>query len=356
MLYRTDDFPLERIPAPLLEWYRKNKRDLPWRMEGSAYHTWVSEIMLQQTRVEAVKGYYTRFMQALPDVYALAACDEDKLMKLWEGLGYYSRARNLQKAAKQVVEEYGCTFPSTAQELKKLAGIGAYTAGAISSIAFGNPAPAVDGNVFRVLSRLMCNATPIDEPDYRNYLEQRLLAVYPPKGRDCGDFTQALMELGALVCKPTSPACEGCPLKGLCRAKASGTQTEFPVKKQKPPKKEQRLFVFLIETPNGLCIRKREKGVLKGTYEFPSIEAEVGLTPEKALKDWGVSSFTLCKEGFYTHIFTHIRWEMLVYHVRTETQPFTAYPLAEIQEKVSLPTAFKQCLSLLNTEKIGEIR
>lgn len=351
MLYRTDDFPLERIPAPLLGWYREHKRDLPWRVEGSAYHTWVSEIMLQQTRVEAVKGYYTRFMQALPDVYALAACDEDKLMKLWEGLGYYSRARNLQKAARQVVEEYGGVFPSEVEALTRLAGIGTYTAGAISSIAFGMRAPAVDGNVFRVLSRLMCNATPIDEPNYRKYLEERLLAVYPPKGRDCGDFTQALMELGALVCKPTSPSCEECPLQGLCRAKASGTQTEFPVKKQKPPKKEQRLFVFLIETPNGFCVRKREKGVLKGTYEFPSVEAELGLTPEQALQRLGVASFTLCKEGLYTHIFTHIRWEMLVYHVQTEAAPFTAYPLAEIQEKVSLPTAFRQCLTLINNRE-----
>ena len=347
MLYRTDDFPFERIPAPLLEWYRQNKRDLPWRVEASPYHTWISEIMLQQTRVEAAKDYYIRFLQALPDVYALASCDEDKLMKLWEGLGYYSRARNLQKAAKQVVQEYNGVFPSELQDLKKLAGIGDYTAGAISSIAFGNRTPAVDGNVFRVLSRLTCNPTPIDEPDYRKYLEEKLGKVYPPKGRACGDFTQALMELGALICKPTSPDCEGCPVQGLCRAKAAGMQTEFPVKKRKPPKKEQRLFVFLIETPNGICVRKRTKGVLKDSYEFPSVEAEDGLTVEKALKGLGVSAFTLCKEGVYTHIFTHIRWEMAVYHVRTETQPFTAYPLAEIEEKISLPTAFRQCLSLL---------
>lgn len=352
MLYKTDDFAFERIPAPLLEWYRANKRDLPWRVESSPYHTWISEIMLQQTRVEAAKGYYTRFLQALPDVYALASCDEDKLMKLWEGLGYYSRARNLQKAAKQIVQEHGGVFPSELQALKKLAGIGDYTAGAISSIAFGNRTPAVDGNVFRVISRLTCNPTPIDEPDYRKYLEEKLGEIYPPKGRDCGDFTQALMELGALVCKPTSPSCEECPLQELCRAKAAGAQIEFPVKKQKPPKKEQRLFVFLIETPNGICVRKREKGVLKDSYEFPSVEAEPDLTMEKALEGLGVSSFTLCKEGAYTHIFTHIRWEMLVYYVRTEAQPFTAYPLAEIQEKISLPTAFRQCLSL--AMKIGE--
>jgi A/G-specific adenine glycosylase len=308
--------------------------------------------MLQQTRVEAVKGYYARFMAALPDVYALAACDEDRLMKLWEGLGYYSRARNLQKAAKQIVEEYGGVFPAEADKLQKLAGVGAYTAGAISSIAFGKRAPAVDGNVFRVLSRLMQNPTPIDLPEYRKYLEERLLSVYPQEGADSRDFTQALMELGALVCKPTSPDCDGCPLAALCKARKSGAQTGFPVKKEKPPKREQRLFVFLIETPNGFCIRKREKGVLKGTYEFPSVEAEVGLTPENALKEWGVSAFTLCGEQRYTHIFTHIRWEMLAYHVRTEAQPFAAYPLDEIIEKISLPTAFRQCLSLVM--KTGE--
>ena len=177
MLIKTDDFALERIPAPLLLWYREHKRDLPWRNQGSPYTTWLSEIMLQQTRVEAVKGYFERFVKALPDVYALAACDEDKLLKLWEGLGYYSRARNLQKAAQQIVEEHGGVFPTEPDELKKLAGVGDYTAGAIASIAFGKRAPAVDGNVFRVLSRLMRNPTPIDEPKYREYLEDRKSVV-----------------------------------------------------------------------------------------------------------------------------------------------------------------------------------
>ncbi len=347
MVFKTDDFALECVPAPLLLWYREHKRDLPWRKSGAPYTTWLSEIMLQQTRVEAVKGYFERFVAVLPDVYALAACDEDRLMKLWEGLGYYSRARNLQKAAKQIVEEYGGVFPSDPKELKKLAGVGDYTAGAIASIAFGKRAPAVDGNVFRVLSRLMKNPTPIDEPKYREYLENRLLAVYPSEGEDSADFTQSLMELGALVCKPTSPACYACPLKGLCRAEKDGSQTAYPVKKEKSPKREERLFVFLIETPQGICVRKREKGVLKGVYEFPSVIAEVGLTPENALKEWGVSEFTLCAEQKYTHIFTHIRWEMLAYRVQAENAPFERYTLAELEEKISLPTAFRQCLTLI---------
>lgn len=303
--------------------------------------------MLQQTRVEAVKGYFERFLSALPNVRALAECDDEILMKLWEGLGYYSRARNLKKAAKQIVEEYGGEFPSSVADLKKLAGVGDYTAGAIASIAFGKRAPAVDGNVFRVLSRLMKNATPIDEPAYRTYLEEKLMEIYPSEGADCSDFTQALMELGALICKPASPECASCPLQAICRAAADGSQAEYPVKKQKPAKREEKLLVFLIQTPSGLCVRKRESGVLKGSYEFPSHVLQAEETPEKVLNDWGVSEFTLCKQKKYTHIFTHIRWEMLAVLVRAEKAPFEAYSLAEIEGKIALPTAFRQCLTLV---------
>ena len=346
-LQKTDEFPLELVPAPLLEWYRANCRTLAWRENIHPYKTWVSEIMLQQTRVEAAKDYFDRFLSALPTVQDLAECDEDKLLKLWEGLGYYSRARNMQKAAKQVVNDYGGEFPSDVEKLKKLAGVGDYTAGAIASIAFGKRAPAVDGNVFRVLSRLMANPTSIEEPAYRKYLEERLLAVYPQEGKDCSDFTQALMELGALVCKPTSPDCGVCPLAHLCEASKKGRQTDFPVKKEKPAKKEERLYVFLISTPKGICIRKREKGVLKGTYEFPSVLISDGLTPEKTLKEWGMSEFKLLSHKKYTHIFTHIRWEMETYLVEAMDAPFQAYSLQEIEEEISLPTAFKQCLKLI---------
>ncbi|MBO5363188.1 MAG: A/G-specific adenine glycosylase [Clostridia bacterium] len=347
MLIKTDNFPFERIPAPLLFWYRANCRSLAWRENISPYKTWVSEIMLQQTRVEAAKSYFERFMLALPTVYDLAVCEEDKLLKLWEGLGYYSRVRNMQKAARQIVQEYGGEFPAEPEKLKILAGVGDYTAGAIASIAFGKRAPAVDGNVFRVLSRLTENPTPIDEPLYKKYLEERLLAVYPEEGKDCSDFTQALMELGALICKPTAPDCSRCPLNEICKANEHGTQTDFPVKKAKPTKKEERLLVFLIRTPKGICVRKRETGVLKGTYEFPSVPVSGEETPENILKGWGVSAFTLKKEKNYKHIFTHIRWDMAAYLVEADDAPFEAYPLAEIEEKISLPTAFKQCLSIL---------
>lgn len=351
ILQKTDDFPFERIPAPLLEWYRANCRELAWRENISPYKTWVSEIMLQQTRVEAAKSYFDRFLAALPTVQDLAFCDEDRLLKLWEGLGYYSRVRNMQKAAKQVVEEYGGQFPSDVEKLKKLSGIGDYTAGAIASIAFGKRAPAVDGNVFRVLSRLMANPTPIDQPLYRKYLEDRLLAVYPPEGKDCSDFTQALMELGALVCKPTSPDCDLCPLKAFCEARKLGKQSEFPVKKEKPAKKEEKLLVFVISTPKGVAVRKREKGVLKGTYEFPSVLLVEGDSPEKVLNEWGMSAFNIVHQKKYTHVFTHIRWEMDAYLVETNAAPFEVYSLAELEEKISLPTAFKQCLSLIKIKE-----
>ena len=349
-LIKTDDFALEQVPAPLLEWYRANCRALSWRENISPYKTWVSEIMLQQTRVEAAKSYFERFLSALPTVQDLATCDEDTLLKLWEGLGYYSRVRNMQRAAKQVVEEYGGVFPSDVEKLKKLAGVGDYTAGAIASIAFGKRAPAVDGNVFRVLSRLMANPTPIDEPLYRKYLEERLLAVYPAEGKDCSDFTQALMELGALVCKPTSPDCDGCPLKEFCVAKRKGVQTDFPVKKIKPTKREETLLVFLIRSSKGICVRKRETGVLKGTYEFPSVVYQDGQTAEKFLKEWGMSAFNVVSKRKYTHIFTHIKWEMQTYLIdleKAEETPFEAYSLEEIEEKISLPTAFRQCLSMI---------
>ncbi len=338
-------FDFHLIPAPLLSWYKQNKRDLPWRESPTPYRVWVSEIMLQQTRVEAVKEYYARFMQALPTVEALAECEEEKLLKLWEGLGYYSRARNLQRAAKRIVSAYGGEFPSDMEALKSLPGIGSYTAGAIASIAFGQPVAAVDGNVFRVAARLEENSTPIDKPAYRKYLEGALSAVYP-KG-ECSAFTQSLFELGALVCKPQSPDCERCPLEKLCGARRRGTQSEFPVMPQKKEKRKERVAVFLIETPEGFCIRRRESGVLKGMNEFPSEVLLEGEAPEKVLNEWGMSAFTEVKRKKYTHIFTHIRWEIECIWVRVDTAPFDAYSLEELEESISLPTAFKQCLGIL---------
>ncbi len=340
------EFDFQRIPAPLLSWYRQNKRTLAWRNDPTPYHVWVSEIMLQQTRVEAVKGYYARFLEALPTVQALAVCPEEKLLKLWEGLGYYSRARNLQKTAKIIVEEYGGEFPDDMETLKKLPGIGNYTAGAISSIAFGKRAAAVDGNVFRVAARLEENPTVISLPAYRKYLEETLTAAYPPEGKGCADFTQSLFELGALVCKPQSPECHRCPLTALCRSYQAGTQADYPVLPQKKEKRRQRVYVFLLETDTGFCIRKRTEGVLKGMNEFPSVVVEEE-TPEEVLKEWGITVFVEKARREFTHVFTHIRWDMLCIWGRTEGAPFASASLAEIEESVSLPTAFKQCLKMI---------
>ena len=346
-MQNLDLFDFQRIPAPLLSWYRANKRSLPWRENPTPYRVWVSEIMLQQTRVEAVKEYYARFMRELPTVEALAACEEEKLLKLWEGLGYYSRARNLQKAAKLLVSVYGGEFPSDIESLKSLPGVGSYTAGAIASIAFGKRVAAVDGNVFRVAARLEENPTPIDKPAYRKYLEERISAVYPEEGKACAEFTQSLFELGALVCKPQSPDCKNCPLNSLCRANQKGTQALFPVMPEKRGKRHERVGVFLIETPSGFCIRRREEGVLKGMNEFPSALLSEGETPEKILNEWGMSAFTEVKRKKYVHIFTHIRWDIECVWVRAEDAPFDAYALDEIEESISLPTAFKQCLGIL---------
>ena len=344
------NFDFHQILAPLLSWYGENKRTLPWRENPTPYRVWVSEIMLQQTRVEAVKDYYARFMQALPTIEDLAGCEEERLLKLWEGLGYYSRARNLQKTAKRLVQYYGGEFPRDSKELTALPGIGSYTAGAIASIAFGLPTPAVDGNVFRVASRLEENPTPISDPKYRKYLEKTLAEVYPEAGEQCSAFTQSLFELGALICKPKTPDCEACPLAGLCRAKQNGTQGEFPVVPAKKPKRAEKVYAFCIQTPQGVCIRRRETGVLKGLNEFPSKVITDGETPENILNEWGIYEFTEVKRKEYTHIFTHIRWDITCIWIKTDSAPFDAYSLSEIKESISLPTAFRQCLGILNGE------
>lgn len=347
---KQEQFDFHQIPAPLLSWYAQNKRQLPWRENPTPYRVWVSEIMLQQTRVEAVKEYYARFMNALPTVADLAACEEEKLLKLWEGLGYYSRARNLQKAAKQILSTYGGAFPSDYETLKGLPGIGSYTAGAIASIAYGKPIAAVDGNVFRVASRLEENESVISDPKYRRYLEEKLSAVYPESGKECSAFTQSLFELGALLCKPQNPECEKCPLKKICLANIHGTQSRFPVLPEKKAKRVEEVYVFLIETPSGFCIRRREAGVLRGMNEFPSAVVVNGETTENILNEWGMYEFTELDRRKFTHIFTHIRWNMTCLHVRVDSAPFDAYSLEEIEESVSLPTAFKQCLSMLKKE------
>ena len=333
----------QQIPAPLIAWYQSCKRDLPWRINPTPYRVWVSEIMLQQTRVEAVKEYYLRFLEALPSVEDLAFCKEDRLLKLWEGLGYYSRVRNMQKTAKRIVE-LG-EFPSAWKDLCFLPGIGEYTAGAISSIAFKKRVAAVDGNVMRVLSRYAENPTDISSPAYKRYLKERLEEIYPEEGELCSDFTQALMELGAMICTPQVYRCEECPLKQGCKSYSNGTQKLYPVIPQKREKKKEKLFVFFMELEGKICVHKREKGVLKGMYEFPSCKWQEGGI-EEVLKGWGIEEFQLLGKKKYSHVFTHIEWDMECYHLKIKNAPFPTYTREEIEKNLSLPTAFKQIFSI----------
>lgn len=299
------DQKLARLPSLLLPWYDKNRRDLPWRENTDPYRVWVSEIMLQQTRVEAAKEHYIRFVRALPDVRALADCPEDRLFKLWEGLGYYSRARNLQRAAKIVAAD---GFPQDAAGWRALPGVGSYTAGAICSICYGLPTPAVDGNVVRVLSRLLGDGRP--QGELRAAFERELAPAYP---RDrCGDFTQSLMELGATVCLPSSPLCLACPLLPLCETKGDA----LPAREKKAERRKTAVTLLLFSDGQRLALCRRREGVLRGMYCFFCIEA--ALTPEQVrgfLAAAGLRGFCVGEAERHRHVFTHIEWEMTAYPV-----------------------------------------
>jgi A/G-specific adenine glycosylase len=252
----------------------------------------------------------------------------------------------LQKAAKQIVFNFDGEFPDDIKTLQTLAGVGAYTAGAIASIAFGKRAAAVDGNVLRVVSRLLENPTPINDIAYRKKLEETLTDIYPPEGETCARFTQSLFELGALICKPRSPECTACPLSALCQANRHSTQALFPVQPVKKAKREEDVYVFLIQTDGGFCIRRRENGVLKGMNEFPSKVTD-GESPSAVLDEWGIYDYQEIKRKRFTHIFTHIRWDITCIWIRTASAPFDTYTIEEIRENISLPTAFKQCLQTI---------
>ena len=266
------DFLYKTLPEILIPWYFKHARDLPWRKDREPYHVWLSEIMLQQTRVEAVKGYYTRFLKEFPTIADLAEADEDRLLKLWEGLGYYNRVRNMQKAAIQVMEEHGGKLPADYEKLLKLKGIGSYTAGAIASIAYQIPVPAVDGNVFRILTRVAADDTDIMKPSFRTLLEKELREVM--QGMEMpGAFNQALMELGATVCVPNgAPLCEQCPWNSLCLARKEGRIAELPVRTKAKARRIEKRTVLVIRDNDKVAIRKRpEKGLLAGLYELPNV-------------------------------------------------------------------------------------
>ncbi len=332
-----------KLPGALLPWYQAHKRDLPWRQDKEAYHVWLSEIMLQQTRVEAVKGYYTRFLQALPTVESLANANEELLLKLWEGLGYYSRVRNLQKAAKTVMEEYGGVFPREHKAVLALSGIGEYTAGAICSIAFDQPTPAVDGNVLRVISRLTADETPIDLPAYKAQVQQRLKEVYPPRA---GDFTQALMELGATVCGPNRvPDCENCPCKAFCIGHQTGLAPSLPVKLPKKGRRTEEKTVFIFCADGRYALQKRPgKGLLAGLWQFPEAPGILDISEAmEAARKMGVKVLDIRRQVDKTHIFTHIQWNMRGIYADAEPGGDFVWLTAEqIEAETALPTAYRQ--------------
>ncbi len=346
----------EQLVEALLSWYPEHKRDLPWRKDREPYHVWLSEIMLQQTRVEAVKEYYKRFLAALPTIEALAQVEEDELLKLWEGLGYYNRARNLKKAAGMVMEQFHGAFPDTYEEIRSLAGIGDYTAGAIGSICFDLPTPAVDGNVLRVYTRVMEDASNIDKQTTKRAVRDALATVYPIG--QCGSMTQALMEVGATVCVPNgAPRCEQCPLAGICLAYEHGTWSQYPVRAEKKARRKEDKTVLLLQCGERIAVRKRPaNGLLSGLWEFPNVEGH--LNQQQAADtatDWKTQPTQIQLEYQYTHIFSHVEWRMTAYYLlcRQMNPEFQWVTLEEMQEKVPIPSAFRPFLELLDREKSG---
>lgn len=345
---------MKETAKPLVEWFRKNKRDLPWRERMDAYRVWISEIMLQQTRVEAVKPYYERFLKALPDVRALAGVSEDRLLKLWEGLGYYNRARNLKYAACQIIEEYGGKFPETYEEIRSLKGIGSYTAGAISSFVYNIPKPAVDGNVLRVVSRITADDSDIAKAGTKSKIEKEIEEVIP---RDAaGDFNQSLIELGAVVCLPNGePRCGSCPVSHLCLAHEQGRETEFPVKKKAKKRRIENRTVLLFRDAQKTAIRKRPaKGLLAGMYEFPNREGR--MTYDEVVgygKSLGLTPVRIRKLGNAKHIFSHVEWHMTGYEIlvdeleksmadeNKEKGNIIFAEIRQLQEEYPIPSAFE---------------
>lgn len=335
---------LSQLPDALLGWYERSKRDLPWRRDREPYHIWVSEIMLQQTRVEAVRGYYTRFLTALPTVDSLASADDELLHKLWEGLGYYSRVKNLKKAACVIVEKHGGSFPTVYGDVLALPGIGEYTAGAICSIAYDQPTPAVDGNVLRVISRLTDDALPVDTPAFKKAVQERLSAVYP---RQAGDFTQALMELGATVCGPNrKPDCTGCPCNGFCLGYKRGTAEQLPVKTPKRQRKTEERTVFILSCDGSYALQKRPpKGLLADLWQFPNIFNKLDMEAAIAeVEKMGLKPKELLRTVERRHIFTHIEWQMrgIYMEVTDNNSAFTWMTAEQIEREAALPTAFRQ--------------
>lgn len=333
--------PLELLPVPLLEWFGEHARVLPWRSDPTPYHVWVSEIMLQQTRVAAVLDYYKRFMSAVPTVADLACLPEEHLMKLWQGLGYYNRARNLQKAARQIMDRFGGVFPNNYEDIRSLAGVGDYTAGAIASIAFGLPVPAVDGNVLRVVSRVNGDDSDITLTTTKNRVRAQLERIIPVQ--EASRFNQGMMELGATVCLPNgAPLCDQCPARDFCRAHLEDRTSSLPVKAPKKERRVEERVVFLIFHEGQVALRQRaKKGLLAGLWEFPNEPAPA----MSALSQWNVQARDMSLAGTGRHIFTHIEWHMTAYTVQAENdalpEGWVWVNRNDLERQYAVPNAFQ---------------
>lgn len=349
---KDNSLKTNHFSGKLLDWYDKNMRILPWRTDPTPYHVWLSEIMLQQTRVEAVRSYYARFLEALPTIEALAKADEDLCTKLWQGLGYYSRVRNLHRAAEQIMEEYDGVMPDTSRELQKLAGIGPYTAAAIASICFDERIPAIDGNLLRVFSRM----TGYDKDIRSSAAKTAAKAFYDdifPLER-CGDFNQALMDLGACICLPNgTPLCRKCPWATHCRAYAEGTCHKLPVGTSKAPRAIEHKTVFLIYYRGGLVLRRRpEKGLLAGLYEYPNTDGTLDSSEIASyLRTLGFSAVQTRPLPDAKHIFTHKEWHMTGWEILAdEWEDFASgepkdhdlflASASDLRDVYSIPSAF----------------
>lgn len=361
-----DNYDLNQLIHPLQAWFQGNARVLPWRENPIAYYVWISEIMLQQTRVEAVKPYFDRFIRELPDVKALAECPEDKLLKLWEGLGYYNRVRNLKIAANQILDEYDGVIPSDYVELLKLKGIGNYTAGAIASIAYGKPVPAVDGNVLRVISRVTADDSDIMKQSVRTHMEEKLLELMNSTTEVTNKvipsiFNQALMELGATVCLPNgAPRCEVCPWHDLCEARKQNRIAELPVKSKAKARRIEEKTVFIVKDGERLALHKRpKKGLLAGLYELPNAEGH--MTEEEVLhyiKGKGYAPIRIQPVGDAKHIFSHVEWHMKGYVVFLQASEYEAnakqvsewifVDVEETKDNYAIPSAFVKYTEYLN--------
>lgn len=331
---------------PLLDWYDKNQRDLPWRRTRDPYRIWVSEIMLQQTRVGAVLEHYLAWMEALPTVEDLAAVEEERLMKLWQGLGYYSRARNLQKAAQYIVNDLGGRFPDAYEALLALPGVGDYTAGAVASIAFDRPVPAVDGNVLRVAARLANIDEDVMDPKVRQKI-RGLMEDTMSRERP-GSYNQALMDLGSSVCPPKgTPLCGECPLREICEARRLGLQDKLPVRAKKAPRRVEELTVYVLLREGRVALRKRPStGLLAGLWEFPHVSG--ALSEERAgesLGPWGLTALDWRERILSRHLFTHVEWQMTGY-VLTVKGDYAGFTWADAQEleALAVPSAMRKYL------------